>query len=86
MAFAPVIVPSYQQSMPRFLTLVFEDQVTLERKVQEAFREVFKAEKIFLHEKSRNNYRVEYQVKYVVPGKEKTNGTLKIRNYRKNTA
>jgi len=38
---------------------------------------VFKAEKVFLHEKSRNNYRVEYQVEYVVSGKEKTDKTFK---------
>ena len=88
MGFAPVIIPLLQdtfcqQSIPRFLTLVFEDQVILERKVQEAFRKVFRAEKVFLHEKSRNNYRVEYQVKYVVSGKEKTDKTFKIYNYGK---
>ena len=38
-----------------FLTLVFEDQLTLERMVQKAFGKVFKAEKVFLHEKSRSN-------------------------------
>ena len=49
MAFVPVIVSLYQQRIPRFLTLVFEDQLTPEKIVQEAFREMFKAVKVFLH-------------------------------------
>jgi len=55
----------------------------MEKTIQKVYRKVSKSEKAFLHEKSRNSYRVEYQTKYIVSGKKKTEETFKTYSYGK---
>ena len=65
----------------RYVFFVFEDRSVLEEAVTTAFREVYKATRVFLEEKSRKTHRVEFRVKYEVSGKVKTDGKFKIYDY-----
>ena len=67
----------------RYVFFVFEDRSVLEEAITTAFREVYKATRVFLEEKSRKTHRVEFRVKYEVSGKVKTDGKFRVYDYGK---
>ena len=67
----------------RYVFFVFEDRSVLEEAITTAFREVYKATRVFLEEKSHKTHRVEFRVKYEVSRKVKTDGKFRVYDYGK---
>jgi len=85
MTVVPVITSaaSGPTTPPRALFLVFDNRSKLEEAITTAYREVYKAERVYLEEKKRQDHRIEYEIKYYVRGKIKSEKRFKVYSYGK---